>query len=273
MRRTRPNPPTSWRRIAPALVAAAVAAALLTLAAGPAAAHEQRDVQRYSLVVGFGDEPAYAGGKNSVQVIVTDSAGKPVRDLGGTLEVMVMAAGQRRTMPLEPAFGDDWGTPGDYRAWFIPSAPGRYSFHLRGTIRGQKVDQAFTSGPDTFSDVNDPAKASFPPVSAVDAGQLAQRLERELPRLAIAVQQGVAAGQAAERRAHQDAAQARLLALGGIALGLVGIVLGAMALLRRPAPPAPRHLDQGPRDSFRDGEATDHPRNGRTARLPVRTLP
>src|SRR5688572_23971421 len=101
MRRTRPNPPTSWRRIAPALVAATVAA-LLTLAAGPAAAHEQREVQRYSFVVGFGDEPAYAGGKNSVQVVIADSAGRPVRDLGGTLEVMVMAAGQRKAMRLEP---------------------------------------------------------------------------------------------------------------------------------------------------------------------------
>jgi hypothetical protein len=247
MRRTRSSPRTRWSRIAPVLTAAAVAAALLTLAAGPAAAHEQRKVERYSFVVGFGEEPAYAGSRNSVQVVISDSAGQPVRDLGDTLEVMVMTGGQQKALSLEPAFGDDWGTPGDYRAWFIPSAAGRYKFHLRGTVKGQKVDQAFTSGPGTFNDVEDPAKASFPPVKAVDAGQLAQRLDRELPRMVVSNQLAVTAAQAAERRARRDAAQARLLALGGIALGLVGIVLGGLAIRRRPtppAPPAPRHLDQ-----------------------------
>jgi hypothetical protein len=247
MRRTRATRRTSWSRIVPALTAVAVTAALLTLVAGPAAAHEERAVERYGFVVGFGDEPAYAGAKNSVQVVITDSSGQPVRDLGDTLEVMVKAGGQEKVLPLEAAFGAGWGTPGDYRAWFIPSEPGRYTFHLHGTVKGQKIDQAFTSGQNTFGDVEDPAKASFPPVKSVDARQLAQRLDRELPRTAVTVQQAVAASQAAERRAREDAAQARLLALGGIALGLIGVVLGGMAMVRRPArpaPPAPRHLDR-----------------------------
>jgi hypothetical protein len=247
MRWTRQSPTTSWRRTASTLTAAAVTAAMVLLLAGPAAAHEQRTVERYSFVVGFGEEPAFAGTRNSVQVQISDSSGRPVRDLGDTLDVMVMAGGQEKELPLEAAFGDGWGTPGDYRAWFVPTAPGRYKFHLKGSVKGQKIDQAFTSGPDTFSDVQDPAKAGFPAVDTVTTDQLAQRLDRELPRQAAATREALAASQAAERRAREDAAQARLLALGGMALGLVGIVLAGIALARRPArpmpPPAPRHLE------------------------------
>jgi hypothetical protein len=227
----------------------ATATALLTLGAGAATAHEERAVGRYSVVVGFGEEPAYAGTRNSVQVRVSDPAGKPVRDLGGTLDAMLMAGGQERKLPLEPAFGDDWGTPGDYRAWFVPSVPGRYAVHLAGTIKGQRIDQVFTSGPGTFDDVQDPARASFPATRTASAGELAQRLDRELPRLAASTQGALAASQAAERRARAEAGQARLLALGGIALGLLGVVLAILAVVRanrlaRPATSVPRHLDR-----------------------------
>ena len=234
------------RRLA---VTLAAALALLALAAAPAAAHEQRAVGRYGVEVGFGDEPAYAGTRNSVQVLVRDPSGKPVTDLGDSVEVMVMAGGQQRVVPLEPAFDDDGGTPGDYRAWFVPSAPGRYTFHLSGSIKGQKIDQTFTSGPGSFSDVLDPATATFPATKSVSAAELAQRMDRELPRLSAASQSALAASQAAERRARHDADQARLIGLGGLAAGLLGVLLAGLALARsrRPAvgrATVPHQLDQ-----------------------------
>jgi hypothetical protein len=240
---------TTWPRLA---VTLAALMALLALAAAPAAAHERRSAGRYGIEVGFGDEPAYAGTRNSVQVLVTDPDGKPVTDLGDTLEVMVMAGGQQRTLPLEPGFDDDGGTPGDYRAWFVPSAPGRYAFHLSGAVKGQKVNQTFTSGPGSFSDVLDPATATFPATRSVSAAALAQRLDRELPRLTAATQSAqsaLAASQAAERRARHQAEQARLVAAGGLAAGLLGLLLAGLALARtrRPAisrATMPRHLDQ-----------------------------
>src|SRR4051812_46756664 len=115
MRRTRSNPGSRWRLAAAGLAAVA----LLALGAAPAWADGGRQAGRYGIEAGFGDEPAYAGNRNSVQVIVSNAKGEPVRDLGDTLKVMVMAAGHTRVLPLEPGFGDDWGTPGDYRAWFI----------------------------------------------------------------------------------------------------------------------------------------------------------
>jgi hypothetical protein len=227
------------------LVAAAIALLALLLAV-PASAHEDRRTERYNLVVGFGDEPAYAGAKNSVQVMVNDQRGRAVRDLRGSLKVMLMAGGQQRELPLEPHFGGSWGTPGDYRAFFIPTAAGDYTFHVRGSIAGQRVDERFTSSPRTFASVEDPNKVSFPAAQA-SSGQLAARVERESARTAASLQQALDSSRSAEQRAREVAGQTRLLAGGALLVGLIGLVLAGIAMVRRPAPPRraepePRHL-------------------------------
>ena len=222
---------------------------LVVLLAAPAAAHERRQAGGYSYVVGFGDEPAYAGEKNSVSVAITDGAGRPVRNANG-LQVMVMAGGKQTQMKLEPHFGDTWGTPGDYRAFFIPTAAGQYTFHLEGTIAGKKIKaQRFVSGPGTFSDVEDPAKVAFPLKSPTTA-QLAARVDREVPRLSASLQGALAAQQQAvdaARRARDAAAQARLLAVGGLLVGAAGLLVAGLAIARRPAavPAAPHDVAVG----------------------------
>lgn len=239
-----------------------VAAVLLSVMAAPASAHEGRKVGRYQLVVGFGDEPAYAGTRNSVQLIVSDASGRPVTDLDvGKVAVHAFYGTKadpslpKIVLPMEPHFGDGWGTPGDYQSFFVPSAPGRYSFHVHGAINGQKVNQVFTSGPRTFGDVLDPAKTTFPALKDPSTGQLAQRLDREVPRLTASVQSVLTLSRAAERRADGKLAQARQLAFAGMLLGLIGIVLAGVAVAsargarRRaqappiPAPPAPLRAD------------------------------
>jgi hypothetical protein len=57
----------------------------------------------------------------------------------------------------------EWGTPGDYRAFFIPTAPGGYSFHFTGTIKGQKIDQTFKSGPKASSPGPSPCSGAAGP--------------------------------------------------------------------------------------------------------------
>src|SRR5690349_11456021 len=107
-----------------------VLCALVLSAAAPAFAHEVRKVGKYEFTVGWGDEPAYAGFKNSVQLLLHDAAGKPVNNLGDTLKVEVIYQGQTESLPLESNFDPDAGvgTPGDYRAWLIPTRPGDYTF-------------------------------------------------------------------------------------------------------------------------------------------------
>ena len=243
MRRLAIRPALSSRFLRVVFVLGA-ALLLAALAAAPASAHTEKQAGRYSFVIGFGTEPAYAGQPNSMQVIISRD-GKPATDLGDQLDGLMGHAYYGRKadpklenamMPLEPHFGDDWGTPGDYRSFFVPTQAGAYTFHLKGRLGGQKVDLVVPSGPKTFGDVNDPAKAAFPAVKDPTTAQLAQRLDREATRMT-----GIAAAAtAAERDAEDTAAQARLLALGGVLVGLVGLVVAALAWGRRTAAPAAR---------------------------------
>jgi len=213
------------RRIAAGAAAIGLGALALPLLAAPASAHEERQVGKYHFAVGFGDEPAYQGEKNSVQVLLADAKDKPVTDLGDSLKVEVStdsAPGQTLALSFEPLFEvGEFGIPGDYRAWFIPTAPGKYTFHFTGSIKGQKVDQRFTSSSTTFDEVVDPAKVEFP-AKQPTPGQLASRLDREVPRL-----------DGAARTARDDASGARTLAIVGIVVGAIGIGVGGFALGRR----------------------------------------
>jgi hypothetical protein len=237
----RPSPSTGLLRVG-LLVGAAML--LAGLAATPASAHAERRAGRYSFEVGFGTEPAYAGQPNSLQVLISRD-GRPATDLAGQLDGLMAHAYYGRTadpkaanqmMPLEPYFGDDWGTPGDYRSFFVPTQAGGYTFELKGRLGNQKVDLVIPSGPETFGDVNDPAKAAFPAAKDPSTAQLAQRLDRETTRLNAAV----AAATAAQRAARDQADQARLLAFGGVLVGLVGLVVAGLAWGRRAAAPAAR---------------------------------
>jgi hypothetical protein len=220
------------RRTLAAMVAATLAGLLIPLLASPARAHEAKTVGRYHFVVGFGDEPAYAGEKNSVQLILADTSDKPVTDLTDTLKVQVSTGtAEPLALSMEPFFEvGEFGTPGDYRAFFIPTAPGSYSFHFTGTIKGQKIDQTFKSGPQTFSDIDDPAQVQYP-VKQPTGGQLATRADRETARIDTALTEQ-------RDQAKSDAASARTLAIIGLVVGALGLVAGGVALTRGRRSPA-----------------------------------
>jgi hypothetical protein len=198
---------------------------MVVLGTSPALAHEEREVGSFHLAVGFGQEPAYAGQENSVQMILNDLNDNPVVDLGDALKVEVGYQGQTLpAMTMQPNFEvGEFGTPGDYRAFFFPTRPGSYSFHLTGDIKGDKIDETFTSGPTTFSDVDDPSGVEFP-VKDPTTGQLAERLDRELPRVN-------ATAQAQATAARDRADGARTLALVGILVGGVGLVAGVAGIV------------------------------------------
>lgn len=215
-----------------------LAAALVLGLPATAFAHEGRPVGGYVTVVGWGDEPAYADQKNSVQLILATKSGHPFTSLGDSLKVEVIFGEQRMELPLEPAFDveEGFGTPGDYRAWIIPTAPGTYTLHFFGSIGKQKFDERFTSGPSTFDDVADPAEVEFP--TKVPTGtELATRLDREIPRLS----EGIAA---ARSDARDEVRTAKTLAIVGIVVGGLGLILAIVTLVgwrasvRRSAPAA-----------------------------------
>lgn len=217
-----------------ATVVLAAEATLGVIAAAPASAHETRGSGPVRYVVGWGDEPAYTGFKNSVQITITESTGAAVTDVGDTLSVEVIKGDDKAMLPLQANFRvGAFGTPGDYRAWLTPTRPGSYTFHLTGTVRGQKVDETFTSSKTTFNDVEDVTNIAFP-AKDPSTGQLATRIDREVPRLDTAL-----------AKAEDTADGARMFGLAGTVFGLLGLLAGGGALMvaRRKG-----NVPEGPRD-------------------------
>jgi hypothetical protein len=216
-------------RIRAKLVAAAVlAAAALLLMPGIASAHEEKEVGPYTLAVGFGTEPdTYAGQPNSVQLLLSKD-GKPVVDLGDTLQVVVEFGDQSSDpMTLDPFFEiGEIGIPGDYRAFFVPSQPGDYTFHITGTIHGTKVDESFSSGPKTFSSVQDISTATFPQVQAPTNANLAARIQTESDRTSTALTAATIAA-----TSSKDAADsAKTTGLIAVVVGVIALIVGVIAL-------------------------------------------
>jgi hypothetical protein len=175
------------RRIGVVMIAALAIAALLPRVAS---AHEQRDVDggKYTFVVGFLNEPAVTGVWNSLDLRVAANTGAaatpaagggdealtgtPVEGLESTLQVEIIYGDQKKTLTLEPRFGE----AGAYNAYVIPTAAGDYSFHIFGTINGDAIDETFTSSPEGFSSVEDAANYQFPAPSATNTGTVAGTL-------------------------------------------------------------------------------------------------
>ena len=144
-------------RVRSTWLAAVVLGAALTAGplAGTAEAHERRTVGPVQMVVGWLNEPAYAGFLNAVQLRLSDDAG-PISDAGDAVKVEIDFGDQKMgPVALAPAFG----SPGEYRANLIPTRAGAYPFRFVGTVRGQQLDQKFTSSPTTFDSAKEPSDA------------------------------------------------------------------------------------------------------------------
>ena len=213
------------RRFPTVALTAAILFAALAVLAVPALAHETAKAGDLALEVGWGTEPAYVGQLNSVQLIVAHAAdGDPINDPGARLTAAVSYGDQSQEFPLAPTYDAEagTGTPGEYAALVIPTAPGDYTFHITGTVEGVKVDVEVASSPKTFSPVEDASAAQFP-VKVPGTEQVAQKLDAELAR--VATIDDVSA----------EVSSAKTLGYVGIAVGAVGVVLAVVALLRRRA--------------------------------------
>lgn len=189
-----------------------IGAILLWTLPASVAAHDKKASGRFQLTVGWGEEPAFTGSKNSVVVAVSDSAG-PLKGPAGSLSVEISFGSERITLPLEPA----WGHPHEYRAWLVPTRAGTYTFHVTGTLKDQAIDITSTCSESTFHCVADVSEIQFP-ARDPSAGQLAERISRGLPRAELAA---------------DAAARARRIALAALAVSGLGFVAAIAVGLRR----------------------------------------
>ena len=192
-------------------IATALAAALWT----PVAAHDVHVVGPFRLEIGWGDEPAFAGVRNSVVAEISDAAGRgPVTDLGGSSLTVEIAFGTERVvLPMQPS-GE---RRNEFRAWLVPTRPGTYALHITGRLKDQNVDITSTCSDKTFDCVGDLTDIQFP-AKDPSVGQLAERVDRAIPRAEQAV--GAATG-------------ARSLAVAALALSAFALVVSLGFGLRK----------------------------------------
>jgi hypothetical protein len=141
-----------------AISTAALVGGLVALAiAAPVFAHEERTVGAYDLEVGFIAEPVFVGDRSGLEIHVMKD-GNPVEGLEKTLKAQVMVADATRDLELQAREEE----PGWYESVFIPTAAGKYTFHLTGSIESQAIDESFTSSPTGFDEVREAAVGQFP---------------------------------------------------------------------------------------------------------------
>jgi hypothetical protein len=196
-----------------------LAVSLGLLLASVAVAHVVKEAGPYTLEIGWQHEPTYVGEANGVQVIIHDADDNPITDLATDDLKVVVSTGDQQSgeLTFEPGFDleEGEGPLGEYNAPIMPTAPGDYTFHLSGAIHGEPVDITVTSSDETFDTVRGTAEIQFP-VKVPTLNEVATRLDRLDTRLASADD-----AQAAANRAL----------LVGAGLGLLGVIIGAAALL------------------------------------------
>lgn len=170
---------------------------------GVALAHEQRTVGKYDLLVGWENEPPLIGQPNGIYLSVTNNQTKqPVDGLDKTLKAEVIFGSHTKPVTLNAS--DE--KPGVYTGDLIPTRPGSYIFHFTGSLETTPIDEKFESGPGRFEDVADSSALQFP--------------DRLLS--------------SADIQAAQDAAtSAQTMAYIGVGVGVLGLIVGGIALMRK----------------------------------------
>jgi hypothetical protein len=197
---------TSTRR---GRLAISLSAALLALSASIRAIDKQT-VGTMQLTIGWGDESAFAGSRNSIDVAVADSTGAPVADPTNTLNVEVSFGDRRLRLPLLPVDR----RPGMFRTWIVPSRAGSYAFHITGRLKGEAIDITSACSEKTFQCVTEPGEVQFPEKDPTSA-QLAETVTNSQAR----VQQAI-----------DDATEARLISF--VALAVSGAAVALAVLIR-----------------------------------------
>ncbi len=192
---------TQSKTLSLSLVASlALAAFLAIFTAQPALAHSRIEVGPYVIVIGWANEPVIVGERNAILLEISEGDA-PVEGAEGTLDVALEYAGRTFNANLTPVIGQ----PGVYHAEVLPTVRGQYTVHLSGAIGSTALDERVEPEEVAAGDV-----LQFPE-TAPDTRQLGQDV--------------------ADLQARLNTAYA--LAIGGIAIGVVGIGLAAFSILRR----------------------------------------
>jgi hypothetical protein len=176
-----------------------VALFLLLIGVRLALAHARVEIGPYVVIVGWKNEPVVVGERNALVIEVTED-GRPVEGLEGTLDVGVLYAGRTFTGNLAPT-----EEPGVYAVEILPTVRGLYSVQLSGAIEELQVDEIVEP-----EEVLPAAVLQFP-----ESPPDARDLQASIDVLSSQLQ------------------TARVLAIAGLVLAVLGIGVAAVAILRK----------------------------------------
>ena len=156
------------------LATVALLGAFLATAANIAYAHDRRVVGKYTLVVGWQNEPTTEGIPNATFLRVFETAsGRGIEGLEKTVRITVRVGGAVAT--YEPQLRPLPGNAGSYVGDILPTRPGDYTFLVKGKIEELELNEQFESGPGRF-DVVGPLSTNSYPDLALGPGQIARAL-------------------------------------------------------------------------------------------------
>jgi hypothetical protein len=163
-------------------------------------AHQTVTVGAFTVEYGWVTEPAIVGQPNAVVINLSQAGASSdaVIDTSG-LKIEVGMGGQTKTLTLQP-LGEN--TPNQFIAPMTPTRPGKYTIHLSGSIAGTAFNNDVTPEEVQTADV-----VQFPPVDSMQ------------PAAPASAPMGAAGW----------------LGLAGVVFGLIGMLLGIIALARKPA--------------------------------------
>lgn len=176
-----------------------IATAYYLLLTSPAYAHTRVEIGPYVVVVGWRNEPVVAGERNAL-VFEFSEEEQPVSGAEAALDAEVSYGGRMTSVNLTPT-----ETPGLYTAELYPTVRGQYSVRLSGTLGETAVDEVIE------------------PEEVLPAAQL--QFPEPLPDT-LSLQQRIAA-------LETQMQTARTVAFVAAGVGLLGLILAAVGLLRK----------------------------------------
>jgi hypothetical protein len=164
-----------------------------------AQAHTRIEVGPYAIVVGWAEEPPIVGERNALVIEVTEDE-TPVTGVEATLNAELQYAGRTFQANLNPA-----SDAGVYTVELFPTVRGQYAVHLSGSIGDVAVDE-LVEPEEVFS----AARIQFPETQPDP-----RELQAEVDDLTNQLQ------------------SARTLLYVSIGIGVLGVILAAVSLVRR----------------------------------------
>ena len=146
------------------LPATLLASIALLLSFGVALAHTTVHAGKYTIEVGWLDEPPVVGQRNAVVVNIADSGDATKTVDVSKLLVSMSYGGQSKALTLQPLSED---TTNQYVAPLLPMIPGLYTVQLRGQV-GDGTDVNLDVQPEEVVPVD---ALAFPNVPAGSQGQ------------------------------------------------------------------------------------------------------